>query len=171
MSDRLLPAHITIWAAYPEYAADPLRPTAAELNNADMVFNISCAVLDDYTLNQTESDTDDTRSVCDVGEVNNPTFYNYEASFDLFRDKSLTDNGVFNRARELFTAPDREFYLIKRIGEENATAAAADQDVSVYGVKTDNPVDVVEDGALLRHGARFKTTGKLNVKHTLLAGA
>ena len=74
---KLLRANVGIWAAYPEAFEDPENPTAAELNdwfeygtNEDaMVFNISCAILDDYTLNMADSDTDDSMSICDIGTV------------------------------------------------------------------------------------------------------
>lgn len=176
-SEKLLPAHVGIYAAYPEYAVDPLRPTAAELNNLfvygtnedGMVFNISCAITDDYTLNQTGSDTDDTRTICDEGEVSNPTFWNYDASLDGLRDRDLDAQGVYNLFAELFRGVDCPFYLIKRIGPDQAAAFAVDQEVSIYGVTTDYPVDVFEDGELVQHGARFKTTGEINVNYKIAA--
>ena len=64
-NDKLLRGNVTVLLAYPEYAVYPLAPTAAELNaqfawsptasQANMVFNVSCATADDYTLNQTDS--------------------------------------------------------------------------------------------------------------------
>src|SRR5688572_18499781 len=100
-NDKILRANITILAAYPEAFANPAAPTAAELNaqfvyttaEGNMVHNISCAVLDDYTLNMTDSETDDELSICDIGNVSTPTFYNYEVSLDFFRDKVVTANG------------------------------------------------------------------------------
>lgn len=71
-NEKMLRGNVTILAAYPEAFADPTQPTAAELNdqfvpatNEDaMVFNISCALLDDATtLNLTDSETDDTRTI------------------------------------------------------------------------------------------------------------
>src|SRR5688572_15995544 len=99
VGNKLLRANVGIYAAYPEAFANPATPTAAELNaqfvytttETNMVFNISCAVLDDYTLNMSDSDTDDSLSICDVGNVESPTFQNYEASLDGFRDKTVTD--------------------------------------------------------------------------------
>lgn len=172
---KLLRANVGIWAAYPEAFADPENPTAAELNdwfeygtNEDaMVFNISCAILDDYTLNMADSDTDDSMSICDIGNVSTPTFANYEASLDLFRDRSLSDNGVFNLARNLFQGPDRPFWLIKRIGYAQNDPFAVGQTISMYGVNTDFPVDLVEDNTMLQFGARFKPNGNLNINHSI----
>ena len=39
----------------------------------------------------------------------------------------------------------------------------------MLGVTTDNPVDLVEDNALVKFGARFKNTGELNWNHRLQA--
>jgi hypothetical protein len=177
--EKLLRANVQILAAYPEAFADPTAPTAAELNdqfaygtNEDaMVFNISCAILDDYTLNMSDPETDDSISICDIGNVETPTFDNYEASLDGFRDRSVTDNGVFNLFFDLFKGVDRPFFLIKRIGKaQNAAYLTNGSDViSMYGVKTDFPVDLVEDNTMLQFGARFKTTGDLNTNYSVVS--
>lgn len=176
-NEKLLPANVTILLAYPEAFSNPLAPTSAELNAqfnfsagiGNMVFNVSCATLDDYTMNQTESDTDDTRTVCDEGEVSNPTFYNYEVSLDFLRDQSVVDAGVFNTAAELTRAPDRPLFAYKRVGKKNDAAFASGDHVSVFGVNTDYPQDIVDGGSLLAHGARFKATGELAVNYSLAA--
>ena len=41
--------------------------------------------------------------------------------------------------------------------------------ISMYGLITDNPVDVVEDNANVKFGARFKTTGDLNTNFSVVA--
>lgn len=172
---KLLRGNVTIVAAYPEAFANPETPTAAELNdlfaygtNEDgMVFDISCAIVDNYTLNMADSDTDDTMTICDIGNVSTPTFQNYEASLDFLRDRSVTDNGVFNMAFDLFKGAGRPFYLIKRIGHLQSTAFAVGQIISMYGVETDHPVDLVDDNALLQFGGRFKPTGNLNINYTI----
>lgn len=174
---KLLRANVGIYAYYPEAFADPANPTADELNdlfvygtNEDALgFNISCALLDDYTLNMTDSDTDDSLSICDVGNVAKATFSNYEASLDAFRDRSVTDNGVFNLFFDLFKAPDRPFYLVKRVGYAQNAPFAVGQDISMYGVNTDYPVDLVEDNTMLQFGGRFKPNGNININHEIAA--
>lgn len=175
--EKLLRANVGIYAAYPEAFADPGAPTSAELNDwfafttneGAMVFNISCAILDDYTLNMTDSDTDDSLSICDIGNVSSPTFQNYEGSLDGFRDADVDAEGIYNIFRELFIAPDRRFWIIKRIGYPADTAFAAGQVVSMYEFNTDFPVDIIEDNSMLRHGARFKPTGNININYELAA--
>jgi hypothetical protein len=175
--EKVLRGNVTILLAYPEAFADPEAPVAAELNdlfvyttNEDaMVFDVSCSILDDYTLNMSDSDTDDSVSICDIGNVSSPTFQNYEGSLDAFRDKDVDDNGIFNLFRDLTLGPDREFYVIKRIGYASTDAFAAGQTISMYGFNTDFPVDLVEDNAMLKHGARFKPNGNLNINYELAA--
>jgi hypothetical protein len=175
IGQKLLRANVGIYAAYPEAFADAAAPTAAELNaqfvytttETAMVFNISCAVLDDYTLNMSDSDTDDSISICDIGNVQSPTFQNYEVSLDGFRDSSLSATGVFNLFHELFMGVDNPYYIIKRIGYPQNTAFAAGQIISMYGVNTDFGIDMIEDNTMLKYGARFKTTGSLNINYTI----
>lgn len=177
IGQKLLRANVGIYAAYPEAFQNPAAPTVAELNaqfayttaEANMVFNISCAVLDDYTLNMSDSDTDDSLSICDIGNVQSPTFSNYEASLDGFRDKSLTDTGVYNLFHELFMGVDNPYWLIKRIGKaQNATFAVGDV-ISMYLVSTDYGTDIIEDNSMIQWGARFKTLGSLNINYTIAA--
>lgn len=172
---KVLRGNVKIVAAYPEAFADPAAPTAAELNdlfaystNEDgMVFDISCAILDGYTLNMTDSDTDDTLSICDIGNVETPTFQNYEASLDGFRDADVTANGVFNLFFDLFKGVDRPFWIIKRIGPGQNEPFAVGQTISMYGVTTDYPNDLIDDNAMAQFGARFKNDGQLNVNYLI----
>lgn len=174
---KLLRANVGIYAYYPEAFEDAANPTVAELNdlfaystNEDALgFNISCAILDDYTLNMTDSDTDDSLSICDIGNVSTPTFQNYEASLDGFRDRSVTDNGVFNLFFDLFKGVDRPFILVKRIGYAQDAPFAVGQTISMYGVNTDYPIDLVDDNTMLQLGARFKPTGDVNINYEVAA--
>lgn len=169
MTTKLLRGNVTIWAAYPEAFEDPANPKASEINNTDMVFNISCAIEDGYTLNMVGSDSDDSMTICDIGEVQTPTFYNYEASLDGFRDEDEIANGVYNLFFNLFKTLDVPFILIKRIGQPNDEEASAGEVVSLYEVVTDNPEDLVGDNEMIRLGARFKPTGNVNINVDLAA--
>lgn len=178
-NDKLLRANYTIMLAYPEYAVNPLKPTAVELNdqfvfdtNEDgIVFNVSCAILDDSAnnVNQTSSDTDSTMTICDLAAVETPTFVNYEVSLDALRDEDIDAKGLYNLIRELTISPDRPFYVITRIGKSQNTAFAINDVISIFGVSTDNPVDIVEDNTLLGHGARFKPTGEYAINYKVAA--
>ena len=175
---KMLRGNLKVVLAYPEAFANPTTPTATELNdlfvygtNEDgMIFDISCAIVDDgYTFNLTESETDDTRTICQIGQVQNPTFQTYEVSFDCLRDKSVTDNGVFNLAWDQLKGIDRPYWVISRTGAAQAGPFAIGQDIKMLGVNTDNPIDLVEDNALVKFGARFKNTGELLWNYRLLS--
>lgn len=168
-NQKLLRANVKITAHYPEAFADLSAPTVAELNNAVLGHNISCAIEDSYTLNQTDSDTDDSMSICDIGNVETPTFINYEASLDGFRDADVAANGVYNLFWRLFKAKGVPFILVKRIGKPNTEAYAIGDIVSLFSVETDNPADLVEDTSMIRLGARFKPTGGANINYKVVA--
>ena len=170
MASKLLRPNVGIYVAAADAFADYKSPTLTEITAATKVFNISPAVTDDYTLNMTDSATDTSLAIVDNASVETPTFYNYEASLDGFRDENLTATSVYNKFRDLFAAPDVKYYLIKRVGYAHDAAFEAGQEVSVYGVKTDFPVDLVGDGEMLRIGARFLTTGEVAVNVAVGAG-
>ena len=170
MASKLLRPNVGIYVAAADAFADYKSPTLTEITAATKVFNISPAVTDDYTLNMTDSSTDTSLAIVDNASVETPTYFNYEASLDGFRDENLTATSVYNKFRDLFAAPDVKYYLIKRIGYAHDAAFEAGQEVSVYGVKTDFPVDLVGDGEMLRIGARFLTTGEVAVNVAVGAG-
>lgn len=172
---KVLRGNVGIYAAYPEAFVNAATPTAAELNaqfvyttaEDKMVFNISCAILDDYTLNMEDPETDDSKSICDIGNTETPTFDNYSAELNGFRDKNVTDLGLYNLFLDLFQGPDRPYVLIKRVGKAQNAAFAVGDVISMYWVNTDYPVDVVDDNANVQLGARFKPTGSLNINYVI----
>jgi hypothetical protein len=142
-------------------------PTSAQLNGV-YSHDISCAVLDDYTLNTTGSDTDDTLTVCDVGNVQSRTFTNYEGELTGLKDADLTDSAsVYNLFFRLFLAPDNKYWIVKRIGVPQATAYAAGDVVSIYSFTTDYPTNNADDGSMLSMTANLKPAGELNTNYTL----
>lgn len=170
MTTKMLRPNVGIYVAAADAFANWTAPTLTEITNATKVFNISPAVTDDYTLNMTDSATDTSLAVVDNASVSTPTYYNYEASLDGFRDADASATSVYNKFRDLFAAADVKYYLIKRVGKTHDAAFAAGDEISIYGVKTDFPVDIVGDGEMLRIGARFLTTGEVKVNVPVAAG-
>ena len=171
MPTKLLRPNVGIFVAASDAFANWAAPTLAELTAPAKVFNISQAITDNYTLNMTDSDIDNSLSMTDSAQVSTPTMYNYEASFDGFRDASTSATSVYNKFRDLFTvAPGTKYYLIKRIGKAHSDAWTVTDTFSIYGVTTDNPVDIVADGAMIMLGARFLTTGEVKVNIVPAAG-
>jgi hypothetical protein len=170
MPTKMLRPNVGIYVAASNAFANWAAPTLTEITDATKVFNISPAVTDDYTLNMTDSESDSSLAIVDNADVQTPTYYNYEASLDGFRDENLTATSVYNKFRDLFSTVDVKYYLIKRIGKAHDAAFAAGDEISVYGVKTDYPVDLVGDGEMVRLGARFLTTGEVAVNVAVGAG-
>lgn len=170
MSTKMLRPNVGIYVAAADAFANWAAPTLTEITNATKVFNISPAVTDDYTLNMTDSATDSSLAVVDNASVATPTYYNYEASLDGFRDADVSATSVYNKFRDLFATADVKYYLIKRVGKTHDAAFAQGDEISIYGVKTDFPVDLVGDGEMLRIGARFLTTGEVKVNVAVAAG-
>lgn len=170
MATKLLRPNVGIYVATADAFANHAAPTLSEITNATKVFNISPAVTDDYTLNMTDSESDDSLAIIDNASVQTPTYFNYEASLDGFRDEDPDADSVYNKFRELFADEDVKYFLIKRVGFAHDADFAAGQLVSVYGVKTDFPVEILGDSEMIRDGARFLTTGEVEVNVAVGAG-
>lgn len=170
MATKMLRPNVGIYVAAADAFADWTAPTLTEITDATKVFNISPAVTDDYTLNQTESDSDDSLAIVDNADVQTPTYFNYEASLDIFRDENAAADSVYNKAYTLFSTVDTKYFLIKRVGKVHSAAFEAGDEISIYGVRTDFPIDIVGDGEMIRAGARFLVTGQVNINVAVGAG-
>lgn len=170
MAQKMMKPNETIWwvpiaGLTPAY--NPDVPTAAALNNA-LSLNISCAIVNGYTLNPTASDTDDSSSICDSANVQTPTFTNYEANLVLFREGDLDDDtSIEAKVFELFRYPDAEGYLVRRVGYLSDTPAAAGQVVSSFYVSSDVPQDTITDGGPIQMTVPFLPQGKMALNKTL----
>lgn len=163
---KMMSPNTTIWWVT-NVAYNPDVPSAAILTTAA---NISCAIVSGYSLNATDSDTDDTTSICDGANVDVPTFYNYEASLTFFRDADTTaTTSDFAKAFTFFKAGKQSGYLVRRVGYLSSVAAAATQKVSSYKVMSDNPQDVVEDGGPVQYTVPFLPQGKMALNISLAA--
>jgi hypothetical protein len=170
MATKMLRPNVGLYVATADAFANYAAPTLSEITNATKVFNISPAVTDDYTLNMTESDADDSLAIVDNASVSTPTYNNYEASLDGFRDENSAADSVYNQFKTLFAEPDVKYYLIKRVGKVHDAAFAAGDLISIFGVRTDFPVELLGDGEMIRDGARFLTTGEVKVNVAVGAG-
>jgi len=169
--------------AYPTTAvAIPITaPTAALLNyyldvvNPDDTGsfwggNITCSVIDDWTLAQTDSATDDTRTLCSVGKSQDLTFYNFDGSMNFLRDIDPSDGtSKFNLPINLLSAPDIPYIIAHRVGYSSTTAAAIGQEWHLYYFWTDHFIPASADGDNLSIGEAFIPKGILNFKFELTA--
>lgn len=148
MAKKMLNPNTTLWALDADDVVDIFNITATEL---DAGLNFSCAVVRGYTLNPTDSDTDDSASICDSGNVENRLYDNYEGELTMFRDADITDaTSVFNEAFEYFKEPDKRFYIVRRIGKRNTAAAVAGDELEAFLFTNDHlrSVDGGDDGPI-----------------------
>lgn len=136
MPQKMLNPNTTIWVVPETGIVDPEAPKATEINAGE---NVSCAIVRGYTLNPTDSDTDDSASICDSGNVSNRLYDNYEAEFTFFRDADTEDaDSVYNIALDLFLEPDQRVWLVRRLGKKNTAPAAVGDKVELYLVSNDH---------------------------------
>jgi hypothetical protein len=165
---KMMSPNTTLWWVT-DATYNPDAPSAAKLTTAA---NISGAVVSGYTLNPTDSDTDDSTSIIDGANVEVPTYYNYEGSITFFRDSDLTATTTdYAKAFAFFKTRGNTAggYLVRRIGYASTVAAAVGQVVSSFKFISDNPQDVVEDGGPIEFTVPFLPQGKMALNVTLLA--
>jgi len=166
---RMYRANVTLCLAHPEAFADRTAPTAAELNSA-LVKNITCALNEDgTTFTLGDSDTDDSLTFCDEGNLSTPTFYNPEVVFEAFRDADTAATGEFNEALDLMAFPDIEYIAIQRIGGLSTDAFATGDRIKMVGVKTDFGIDVVGSGENQRISQSFLNNDFVNWNYEVAA--
>lgn len=144
--------------------ADPDNLTAVELLAGT---HLSPAITTGYTLGSTKSDVDTSKDITQEGDVETPTFGNYEGSLTFFRSDLVNVTAAYNLAYNLFKVGRTEGYLVHRIGMKAGVAPAAGQKVSVYSFTADYGRDEEGDkGAPIKFTVPFQPLGfkKLNTE-------
>ena len=131
--------------------------------------NISCAIKDDMELGLTDSDSDDERTLCSVGQSEELTAFQFQAVMNAFRDADLTGQGVFNLAYALTFGPDVPFIIAHRVGYTNDTEAEAGQRWDFYYVWTDVQIPQHGDATNLSFQETFIPKSIVNFGYTLAA--
>lgn len=172
---KVLRGNATLWAVFPEcrtnWSAPDMTDITADIADG-LIIEISCAVTDDSfdSLNETDRATDDTQSMCDVASVETPTYRNYEAELNGFRNKTgSTDTPYYDTFFDLFNGVGRRYWLVKRVDKLQGSALATNDIVSAFQFDTDYGVDIAEDGGLIYFGARFKPTGEIYTNVSVVA--
>lgn len=140
------------------------EPTIEELNAGT---NISCAIAQGYTLGFTASDTDDSKTICDEGNVQNRGFSNYEANLPFFRDGIGDNPTVFTTARDLFKGNERsEGYLVSRQGWKSTVPYSENQHINIYHVMSDlSRTTLGEGGVPIQLEVPFLAQGNARVNY------
>lgn len=168
--ERLFRQAVRIDIAYPEAFENPADPKPAELNNAALVKNITCALDEDsteFTLN--DPDTDDSLSFCDAAGVQSATFKNPSVVLTAFRDADRSASGVYDLAFQHLAFEDVPYIAILRVGLDETVPHAAGQYIRMVGVSTDLPVSLEESGENARIQNTMLSDGFVNWNHQVTA--
>jgi hypothetical protein len=169
-TERLYRENIRVDLAYPEAFAVPATPTAAELNNATLVKNITCALDEDGTeITLGDPDTDDSLSFCDSAGTQSATFKNPSVVLVSYRDEDRSATGVYDLAAQHISYPDVAYYVILRVGYRSTVAYATTQKIKMVGAKTDLPVSVEESGENARISNTMLNNGFVNWNYLITA--
>lgn len=166
--ERLFRQSVRIDIAYPEAFANPEAPTAAELNNATLVKNITCALDEEtteFTLN--DPDTDDSLSFCDAAGSQTATFKNPSVVLTAYRDADRSATGEYDLALQHLGFKDIPYIAILRVGLDETQAYAAGQYIRMVGGQTDLPVSVEESGENARIQNTLLPDGFVNWNHQI----
>lgn len=130
--------------------------------------NITCAILSDWKMELTDSDTKPAKTLCSVGSAEELTFYNYDANMNFLRDVDPFDDGSeFNLPMLLTSAPDTAYLIAHRIGYGRTAAAAVGQEWHFYYVWTDHAIPASSDGEYQTINETFVPKGIINFKYEL----
>lgn len=141
MAYKMMSPNTTIWWVPFAGLTTPAAPKASEINAGT---NISAAIEAGYTLNATESETNDAHSIVDEGNVATPTIGNYEANLTLFRDAIGTGTNdapipatIYTTALNIFKSGRVTGWLVSRHGKKANTVCATGDVVSSFLVMSD----------------------------------
>lgn len=167
---KLMAPNETIWwvskSEFPTF--DVKAPSASALTDDN---NISCAIMSGYTLNPTDSDTDDSTTICDDANTQTPTYRNYEGNLTLIREElgqnEDEESGRY-KAWEFFKHKGAEGWLVRRVRGRNYDPAEVGQIVDAYEFLTDNPQEGGEDSAVVSYVVPFLPQGNFAVSVELV---
>lgn len=132
---------IAVWWIPEAGLTAPSAPSAAQINAGT---RISQALKTGYTLKFNDSNTDNSRTVEDEGNVETPTLKNYEGKLNFFRDEIGTGTQdapvpatIFTTVLDLFKTPYVSGWLVSRYGPKADVPVAAGNKVSVFKFKND----------------------------------
>lgn len=147
---------------YPEgHFADIQNPTVAELNSG---YNLSCAIVTGYTLDFTDSNTEDTTTIFDDFTSESILNHSYEADLQFFlapRDSIAGNEEAYRKAEELFYVDQNpKGYLAKRFGFPGDSKYVGNQKVDLFLLQADLPKVLSEEDNPVLLNIRFLPQGE-----------
>lgn len=158
------------WAlAYADAFANPLAPTAAELNSATLVSFFSCALTEDGTsISLGDSETDDTLTFCSIGNESTPTFKSPTAQWTFLKEANTGGSGttvdltsLYNKAWAWLAFADTPYWVISRTGPNASQDIpfAIGQKIKMVQFGTDYPTETPETTASGKMSQAFLYSG------------
>lgn len=165
---------ITAWAGLPNFAANPAKPTVAELNATT---NITTSIAwENFSFGSQASNQNSDPSIGDVGNTQQRGFAQFGGTISLFYPFDYTDSSnplltTFN----LLDNPRTVLYLIFRVDGLKTTTGAPDKNkvavagdfINVYKVMTDGWNDVNVGENAFKYTITFQPQGDLWVNATV----
>lgn len=165
--------------AYASAFANPAAPTTAELNNANFVFFISCALTEaDTDLTLGNSDTDSTITFCSIGNEQTVTNANPTSKLTWLKDANTGGSGttvdltsLFNKVTGLLDLPGSTYWIISRTGKQGSqdAAFAVNDRLKMALFNTDYALDLIENGKPQRGQQNLAYAGSLNWNYKVLS--
>lgn len=167
---RLYRGNVFLGLAFREAFVDPTQPKVAELNNTNLVKDITCATWEDgteFTLGDSETDTGLT--FCSNAGDTTLTTKNATVTYQVLRDRDRSANGVFNLAFDLLAFADVPYFALMRLGKPNIATFAIGDIIRLVQVKTDNPTDIIAADASVFLKQQFAQDDLVNWNYKVTA--
>lgn len=177
MPKKMFGALTTIWwmdstaASVADLPAISLAHWTADVT-ANLVSNYTDAIVAGYTLNPTDSDTDDTAMLGDSNNAKRRGLYNYEAKFQFAREDDLVANptSIYEAVLTKFKVRGVNGYWTRRIGFSKTTPVAIGHKLRVFKVESFRPRTIdSEKGKPIWLEVNFGQQGYMSVPTAVVA--
>lgn len=167
---KLYRGTVKLALAAPEVFANWQTPTAAELNDANLVWDVTCAASESGTkFDLGDSDTDNSLTFCSNAGATNITFANPDVVYEINRATDPIGTNQANTAFGLLAFPDIEYFAILRLGKSPDVPFAVGDRVSLVRVHTDYIIDNVGSGNNVTATQTFLPAGDINWNYIVAA--
>jgi hypothetical protein len=173
---KMMAPNTSIFWVQPDATFQPFgtKSAAAFLTDlaAGKIINLSPAIAVGYTLNATDSDTDDSKTIVDEANSSSRGNGNYEAELPFYMegDRVANPDSEFLVAYTLFKVKGQVGTLLKRFGYKYATPVAATQIFSAYAVRSRTPRTTAGDaGGPISFTVPFAPQGRMDLNKPFAA--
>lgn len=173
---KMMAPNTSIFWVKPDATFLPFGTRSAAAFVADItsgkIVNLSAAIATGYTLNATDSDTDDSKTIVDEANSSSRGNGNYEAElpFYLEADKVTNTDSEFLAAYNLFRSKGLYGTLVKRLGYKYTVAPATGQNISAFYVRSRTPrITAGDAGGPISFTVPFAPQGQMDLNKPLAA--